>query len=114
MDNITKIFKALSDPNRVRILQMLINKTLCVCEIQDVLDLSISTVSKHLSILKEAGFLLDEKSGKWVYYRLNTQSNDLAINQLMLLLPIYLNNDKQIIDDKSKLNSNCQNDVCCK
>ncbi len=113
MDNIVKIFKALSDPNRVRIVQMLVNKTLCVCEIQEILNLSASTVSKHLSILKESGFLVDEKSGKWVYYRLNTNTNDLAIKQLMLLLPLYLNDDNQILSDKGKLNIACKDELCC-
>ncbi|MFO7524521.1 MAG: metalloregulator ArsR/SmtB family transcription factor, partial [Ignavibacteriaceae bacterium] len=57
----TKFFKTLSDPNRLRILKMLQIKPLCVCEITDVLQLATSTVSKHLSILKETGFIIEEK-----------------------------------------------------
>ena len=66
MDEFTKIFKALTDKNRVRILKMLEQKPLCVCEITSALDISISTVSSHLSILKEAGFITDFKDGKWL------------------------------------------------
>ena len=58
----TKIFKALSDNSRLRILKMLQTKSLCVCEIQDILGLAASTVSKHLSILRDAGFISEEKT----------------------------------------------------
>ena len=55
-----KIFKALSDPNRLRILKMLQTKDLCVCEITSVLNLATSTVSKHLSILRDSGFIIEK------------------------------------------------------
>ncbi len=113
MENLLKIFKALSDKNRVRILQMLTKKTLCVCEIQEILNVTTSTVSKHLSILKEAGFIIDKKDGKWVNYSLNLSSNDIAVNQMLLLLPIYLHNDELINDDKTKSMSICRTDICC-
>jgi DNA-binding transcriptional ArsR family regulator len=51
------IFKALSDKNRIRIIKMLQKKPLCVCEIRAVLKLAVSTVSQHLSILREAGLI---------------------------------------------------------
>ena len=73
MRELVKQFKALSDPNRVRIIKMLEVKPLCVCEIREILDLANSTISKHLTLLREAGFILDEKSGKWVNYRLNDE-----------------------------------------
>src|SRR3990172_6435032 len=69
----TKIFKALSDLNRLRILKMLQTKPLCVCEITEILQLATSTVSKHLSILKEESFIIEQKEGKWVNY-LNNNS----------------------------------------
>lgn len=73
MQEFTRLFKALSDPNRLIILKILERKPLCVCEITELLDLAVSTVSKHLSILREAGLISDEKDGKWVIYRLNEQ-----------------------------------------
>lgn len=66
-----KLFRALADRNRLRILLMLRGRPLAVCEIREVLGLAFSTVSKHLSILREAGLITDEKDGKWVNYRLN-------------------------------------------
>ena len=64
MRNFIKVFKALSDFNRIRIVKMLQLRPLCVCEIREVLDLATSTVSKHLSILRDAELILDEKDGK--------------------------------------------------
>ena len=58
MGRVTETFKALSDPNRTRILKMLQVRPLCVCEITELLGLATSRVSKHLSILRNAGFLL--------------------------------------------------------
>ena len=116
MIKILKIFKALSDTNRIRILMMLIHKPLCVCEIQDILQVTVSTVSKHLSILRDAGFIISEQAGKWVNYKLNTSSKDIAINQLILLLPLYLDNDEirasdlQKVEDVNRLNL-CNIDV---
>lgn len=70
MRHFMAITKALSDENRVRILLMLQQEELCVCQIIEVLDLSPSTVSKHLSILHQAHLLDSTKRGKWVYYKL--------------------------------------------
>ena len=61
MRPIIKIFKALSDTNRLRILKILEIRPLCVCEIREVLQLATSTVSKHLSILREADLIVDDK-----------------------------------------------------
>lgn len=68
-----KIFKALGDRNRLRIVNMLKDRPLCVCEITDILKLSQSTVSGHLRVLKEAGLVEDAKDGLWVEYRLGGQ-----------------------------------------
>ena len=66
-----QIFKALSDKSRLRILKMLQRKSLCVCEITEILKLETSTASKHLSILRDAGLIIDEKDKKWINYRIN-------------------------------------------
>jgi len=71
---IEKIFKALGDKSRLRIINMLHTKPMCVCEIKEVLQLSQSTVSGHLRVLKEAGLVEDEKDGLWVEYRLNYEN----------------------------------------
>ena len=65
------VTKALANPARLRILAALEQGECCVCQLTAVLDLAPSTVSAHLSELKRAGFLLDRKDGKVVYYRLS-------------------------------------------
>ena len=64
------ITRALTDENRVRILMALRDREMCVCQVTGFLDLSPSTTSKHLSILKQARLIESRKKGKWVYYRL--------------------------------------------
>jgi DNA-binding transcriptional ArsR family regulator len=64
------IFKAMSDPCRLRILLLLKEGELCVCEIMVALDRPQSTTSHHLSILKEEGLIRERKDGKWSRYRL--------------------------------------------
>jgi ArsR family transcriptional regulator len=68
--NFMNITRALSDENRVRILMALRRHEFCVCQITAFLDLSPSTTSKHLSVLKQARLIEAKKEGKWVYYRL--------------------------------------------
>ena len=80
LKNKARIFKALSDPNRLRILKMLQIRSLCVCEITEVLQLATSTVSKHLSILKDTDFIIEEKNGKWVNYLINTNPSDQRVS----------------------------------
>ncbi|MCC8194399.1 MAG: metalloregulator ArsR/SmtB family transcription factor [Deltaproteobacteria bacterium] len=64
------VARALTDENRVRILMALRDREMCVCQVTGFLDLSPSTTSKHLSILKQARLIESRKRGKWVYYRL--------------------------------------------
>ena len=62
------VIKALADGNRVRILSVLAGRELCVCQIIEMLGLAPSTVSKHLSILRQARLVDDRKEGRWMYY----------------------------------------------
>lgn len=64
------VAKALADENRVRVLLALRGRELCVCQVIEFLGLAPSTVSKHMSILRQAGLVEGGKDGRWVYYRL--------------------------------------------
>jgi ArsR family transcriptional regulator len=75
MNNFTKVMKALSEPNRVKILKVLQRRALCVCEIRAVLRIAQPTVSKHLRILEDAGLVTCQKDGLWANYRLADGSN---------------------------------------
>src|SRR5215471_5441116 len=70
MKEFMAITKALADQNRVRILMALRRRELCVCQITELFGLAPSTVSKHLSLLHQAGLVESRKENKWVYYRL--------------------------------------------
>ena len=65
-----RVFQALSDETRLRILQRLLKGERCVCELTDALDVAQSRLSFHLRTLKEAGLVADRRSGRWVYYRI--------------------------------------------
>ena len=99
----TRIFKALSDINRLRILKALQSKSLCVCELKELLKLANSTVSQHLKILKESGFIIEEKEGKWVNYMINQRPDDQRINSILGSLDYWINDDEIIINDKKKI-----------
>jgi ArsR family transcriptional regulator, arsenate/arsenite/antimonite-responsive transcriptional repressor len=103
MEDKTKIFKALSDINRLRILKALQSKSLCVCEIKELLGLANSTVSQHLKILKESGFILEEKEGKWVNYMISQRPDDQRINSILASLDFWISDDQIIIKDKKKI-----------
>jgi len=64
------VLKALGHPTRLWMAEQLINGEKCVCELAETIDADFSTISKHLSVLKNAGVVEDEKRGKMVYYRL--------------------------------------------
>ena len=99
MDELIKIAKALSDRNRVRILKMLESKPMCVCEITSVLGLATSTVSSHLSLLRDAGLITDRKDGKWVEYRLKDKNTSVAVEKFIELISTLLNDDEIIKND---------------
>lgn len=80
-----RIFKALSDETRLRILCLLLEGELCVCDIMDVLQLPQSTVSRHLAYLKNVGLVDDRRCGVWMYYSLVDSVNDLHTGLLKYL-----------------------------
>ena len=113
LEELEKIFKALSDKNRIRIIKMLQKKSLCVCEIQAVLKLAVSTVSKHLSILREAGFISDWKEGKWINYRINPNPGQ-AVSNALLFVQMQIEEDDTIKKDRKMTCCVDRNILCCK
>ncbi len=107
-----KIFKALSDSSRIRIVKMLQRKPLCVCEIREILNLATSTVSKHLSILRDAGLIVDWKDGKWINYKINPEPDPLTSNAL-LYIQMQIEDDETIRNDRKKVNGVDRNVLCC-
>ena len=77
--------KALSDPNRIRVVKILEEGELCVCEVQELLGLAQSTVSKHLKILEESGLVESRKEGTWINYRISEEPPVYAAEMLDLM-----------------------------
>ncbi|MEU6818637.1 metalloregulator ArsR/SmtB family transcription factor [Streptomyces sp. NPDC046860] len=76
---LAKVFKALGDPVRLRLLSMIASRDggeICVCDLTPAFDLSQPTISHHLKLLKQAGLIASERRGTWVYYRLLPQSTE--------------------------------------
>ena len=83
MENTVEQLKALGEPNRFRIMMMLRDKSLCVCEIHSILDISGSTLSNHLKTLKYAGLVGHRRDGKWVEYYLKDESIGILLDFLV-------------------------------
>ena len=112
MEKLVNIFKALGDKNRMRIVKMLQNKPLCVCEITAILQLAPSSVSKHLSILKNAEIIGSVKHGKWVEYHLQPKTKDIFLSGILPLITFWINDDEQIKSDNQKLEATNKDELC--
>jgi ArsR family transcriptional regulator len=112
MKSFLKITKALSDPNRVKILKMLQYRRLCVCEIQGALKLAQPTISKHLKVLEEAGLVAYEKEGLWVNYHLTDGRESPYAATLLGNLKHWLEGDPEIQEIKKILPSLNREIIC--
>lgn len=113
MENKVDVFKALGDANRVRILCMLNSRDLCVCEINSVLNVSMSTISSHLKILRNAGLVTSRKDGRWIFYSLKLSDEMTA--ELIKNAVKYVSEEHQIEEDVAALEhispANCSNSI---
>lgn len=105
MKSTAKVFKALSDETRLRILKMLEQRPLCVCEIQYVLKGSQPNVSHHLKTLYEAGLLESKKEGLWMSYRLADNGLAPVHVSALALVRKSLTNDPVIRKDRELVKS---------
>ena len=103
MRDFVAITKALSDNNRIRALLALRQCELCVCQIIELLNLAPSTVSKHMSILKQARLVEGHKNGRWMFYRLADKDASKEVRQAIDWACKTLSEDPQIVDDTKRL-----------
>jgi ArsR family transcriptional regulator, arsenate/arsenite/antimonite-responsive transcriptional repressor len=98
------VMKALADETRVRILGALSGGELCVCQIVELMGLAPSTVSKHMSILKQAYLVDSRKEGRWMFYRLLEENEALpAAQRIAALVWELISADSKIRDDAKRL-----------
>ncbi len=95
-----ELFKGLADPIRLRIVALLLERELCVCDLMAVLQLPQSTVSRHMNRLKSAGLVMDRRDGKWVHYRLEPSP---VVRDLRQLLRQHLTVTEQFKKDAASL-----------
>ncbi len=114
MKNFIKVMKALSDPNRVKILKMLQHKTLCVCEMQAVLGIAQPTVSSHLKVLEDAHLVSSSKAGLWVNYQLGDGNDSPYAATLLGNLKHWLKDDLEVTRLLDSLPGIRREDICKK
>jgi ArsR family transcriptional regulator, arsenate/arsenite/antimonite-responsive transcriptional repressor len=111
MRDFMAITKALSDPSRVRILLALRRQELCVCQITELFGFAPSTMSKHLSILHQAGLIRSRKTERWVYYRLPDRSIPVAVREALDWVRKSLAGTDEVKTDTRRLNKILQMDL---
>ena len=97
------VVSALSDPSRLRLLLSLCGRELCVCNLVEFIGLADSTVSKHMSILREAGLVESRKKGRWVYYRLADQDASPLARRILDLACDSLSQDRMVVADGERV-----------
>lgn len=97
------ITKALAEENRLRILMALKGQELCVCQLIDLLELAPSTVSKHMSVLRQAQLVKGRKDGRWMYYRLADDSASVAVTEALNWVKTSLAEKRRILKDAKRL-----------
>ena len=111
-----QIFKALGDETRLRIMGLLIDgKELCVCDIMAALDLPQSTVSRHLSNLRNAGLVNDRRQGIWMNYKINQKEIEHGA-ALFDVLAKMVGDLEQTVEDRRLLNGHLETkkqQICC-
>ena len=112
MKKFIKVMKALSDPNRVKMVKLLQHKVMCVCEIQAALALAQSTASKHLKILEEAGLITYYKDGLWVNYSLADGTDSPYAANLLGSLRHWLDDDPGLAAIVEQLPNIRREDIC--
>jgi len=103
MRDAIKAFKALSNETRLRILNILMEKECCVCEVMQALDISQTRASRNLGILEDAGFIRSRRDWLWIIYFIDGQKVNSYTSSLIELLRGSLVNEQVILQDKKRL-----------
>ena len=103
MQDLIKAMKALSDETRLRILNVLLKRQCCVCEVMQALDISQSRASRNLSILQDAGFLKGRRNGAWMHYSVDRETSNHYATSMAKLLKDSLVSNEILIRDRERL-----------
>lgn len=108
---LTRLFKALGDETRLRMIALLAHGELCVCHLERALDESQPNVSRQLGILKAAGVVDSRRDGSWMYYRIADQEHD-AVALVLGTLTKAFGAERTIRADHAKLRKSCGPNAC--
>ncbi|HUJ58925.1 MAG TPA: metalloregulator ArsR/SmtB family transcription factor [Kofleriaceae bacterium] len=108
---LTRLFRALGDETRLRIVALLAHGELCVCHIESALDLNQSNASRQLGILKAAGIVDSRREGTWVYYAIVAQEHELVAAALDILTRSFAAR-RAVRSDLVKLRRSCGPEAC--
>ena len=103
MKEFLNITKALADENRLRMLMALRGGELCVCQIAELMGLAMSTVSKHLSVLYQAGLVNARKEGRWMHYSLPGKGTPTAAREAVAWVRRSLDGNERIAEDEKRM-----------
>ena len=111
MKDILKIFKALSDPTRLRIVLLLRQRELCVCELMFILNMEQSRVSRHMRVLRDGGIAESVRDGRWIIYRVPEEMKDLLDGLFSGPLRERIELSREASEDGRKLESCIQENI---
>ncbi len=103
MFDFLNITKALAEENRLRIMLALEGQELCVCQLIELLELAPSTVSKHMSVLRQARLVDGRKEGRWMYYRLADERASVVVKEAIAWVKKSLSVNERIHEDLNRL-----------
>jgi len=104
--SLTGLFAALADATRLRLLNLMAGREVCVCHFVEILGQGQPKISRHLAYLRQAGVVAARREGKWMHYSICTPADAAAASVLNAALAA-LGNDKQMRADRSRLNRAC-------
>ena len=107
LETANQLFKAFADPTRLRILNLLREGELCVCNLIDVLELPQSTISRHVSYLRRAGLVETREEGTWNHYRLAQPATGLH-KALLACVGACFGEVTQLRHDRQRLSTGCK------
>ncbi len=108
---LTRLFRALGDETRLRIIALLSHGELCVCHVESALGLSQPNCSRQLGILKSSGVVESRRDGTWVYYRITDQESE-SVTAVLEVLTKTFGTERALRADHARLKKNCGPNAC--
>ena len=96
MKQLIRVLKALGDPNRMRVVKMLMHREMCVCELAEAISVTQPSVSRHMKLLEDADLVEHRRDGLWINYRLNRAPQNPYAQTLLEHLQNWLEEDPEV------------------